>query len=103
MKTKLLLTTILLVAFGLSSVSAQVRQREHNQRERIAHGKRSGELTPRETRRLAYEQRDIRHDIHHSKANDGHIGPRERAHIRRDENRASRDIYRAKHNARKSF
>jgi hypothetical protein len=103
MKTKLLLTTILLVAIGLSSASAQVRQREHNQRERIVQGKRSGELTPRETRRLAYEQRDIRHDIHRAKTNDGHIGPRERAHIRRDENRTSRDIYRAKHNSRKRF
>ena len=37
-----------------------VNARQHNQRDRIQQGVRSGELTRRETGRLAAEQRDVR-------------------------------------------
>ena len=103
MKTKLFFLAILFAGFASLPASAQVRQRENHEKERIEQGRKNGELTRRESRRFAQEQKHIRHDIRRSKNNDGHIGPRERKHISREENRASRDIYRSKHNNRILF
>jgi len=77
-----------------------VDKREQVQKQRIKQGVKSGELTKKETRRLAAEQKKIKHDEAKAKA-DGKVTPRERRKLKREENRASKDIYRQKHDAQK--
>ncbi len=76
-----------------------VTQRQANQRARIRQGVKSGELTPGEAAKLRSEQRSIRAEKQAAKA-DGKVTPAERRELRHDQNKASRDIYRLKHNAR---
>lgn len=94
-----------LTAFALSSVSymasAQtatpaITARQHNEQTRIRQGVRSGQLTPAEAARLRAREADIRQDKRVAKA-DGVVTPDERHEIRKDENQASRAIYRQKH------
>lgn len=73
-----------------------VNQRQHNQQHRIQQGVRSGELTRGEARGLAAQQRAIRAEERAYKA-DGHLDRYERADLRRDQNQASRSIWRQKH------
>src|SRR5678816_2458937 len=73
-----------------------VNQRQHNQRERIQQGAKSGELTRRETGRLAEEQRDIR-QLERGYNSDGKLTEAERRDLHHEQNQASRDIYRQKH------
>jgi len=77
-----------------------VKEREKNQKERIIEGRKSGELTGKETRRLAAEQARIHRDEKKAKA-DGVVTPAERTKLKREQNRASKDIYRQKHDAQK--
>jgi CRISPR/Cas system-associated endoribonuclease Cas2 len=75
-----------------------VYHRQHYQGQRIQQGVSSGELTRGEAHRLRTEQRHIRHEERAYKA-DGHLTRAERADLHRDQNHASRDIYRQKHDA----
>jgi hypothetical protein len=72
--------------------------RQHNQRERIANGVSSGELTMRETRRLAAGQVHLNRVEKRAKA-DGEVTKRERAHMQHEANQQSRRIYRQKHDS----
>ena len=72
--------------------------RQHNQRERIVNGVGSGELTMRETRRLAAGQVHLNRVERRAKA-DGVVTAGERARMQREENQQSRRIYRQKHDA----
>jgi hypothetical protein len=102
MKTKLIVPFILLLCVAVINANGQsIRKRSNNERERVTQGARSGELTKREAAKLRKEQKEIRKDVRVAKKDDGHIGPRERKHIRREQRKASRHIYRAKHNNRK--
>jgi hypothetical protein len=76
-----------------------INQRQVNQHARIRQGVKSGELTKGEAAKLRSEQRDIRRDKKMAKT-DGKVTPAERQEIRKDQNKASRDIYRLKHNER---
>jgi hypothetical protein len=98
----LLVASVLGVA-GLSQAEAGVRdpgvnQRQQNQHQRIKQGVRSGELTRRETGRLAEEQRDIR-QLERAYKSDGELTRAERADLHHEQNQSSRDIYRQKHDA----
>jgi len=98
--TKAIASVVLVLtgALALAAPSeASIDGREREQRQRIRQGRQSGELTHREAARLAREQRQIRREERRFRANDGHLGPRERARLNHDLNRASRDIYRQKH------
>jgi hypothetical protein len=77
-----------------------VQHREQRQEQRIQQGIRSGELTPGETGRLEAQQAKIKQDEERMKA-DGNLSGKERAKLRREQNRASRNIYRKKHNDRR--
>ena len=102
MKTKFIVPFILLLTVAVINANGQaVRRNAHTERERIAQGKRSGELTRVEKARLSKEQREIRKDIRDAKKDDGHISHRERKEIKKDQRKASRRIYKAKHNNRK--
>jgi hypothetical protein len=75
-----------------------VDHRQATQHARIAQGAASGQLTARETARLAAEQRAIAREERFYER-DGHLSAAERADLHHDLNRASRDIYRQKHDA----
>jgi hypothetical protein len=77
-----------------------INRREKNQKARIKQGVKSGELTKHETKKLAKEQKDIREDKKEAKA-DGTVTKKERKEIRKDENKASKAIYKQKHDAQK--
>jgi len=94
--TAMLLTLAGFLALTASS-EASINGREHRQRQRIREGVQSGQLTNREAARLAREQATIRREEHLYRANDGRLGPRERADLRRDLRRSSHDVYRQKH------
>ena len=76
-----------------------INERQKNQRARIRQGVRSGELTKGEAKNLRQEQKTIQAEKKIAKA-DGKVTPAEREQIRRDQNKASKDIYRRKHNNR---
>jgi|SRR5215216_2450204 len=85
---------------GLSVVSLAhtpvINRRERNERGRIVQGIRSGELTRREAARLRSEQFGIRSYEARAKS-DGSLTRSERYRLDRMMDRASRDIYRQKH------
>ena len=96
------LTAVALLTLA-HSASAQtatpgINARQHNEQARIRQGVRSGELTRPEAARLRTREADIREDKREAKA-DGVVTPAERHEIRKDENQASRAIYRQKHDA----
>lgn len=74
-------------------------KREENQKDRIKQGVKSGELTKKETKNLAKDQAGIRAKEKKAKS-DGDVTAKERAKIQKEQNEASRDIYRSKHNKR---
>lgn len=74
--------------------------REKIQKQRIKEGVKSGELTRRETRRLAVEQKKIQRDEAKAKS-DGTVTKKERAKLHHELNKSSRDIYRQKHDNQK--
>ena len=107
MKLSTVLVGAAIVCASLGSVYAQTRtpvvdQREKNQHARIKHGIKSGELTKGEAIRLGAEQSKIKMDEARAKS-DGVVTARERAKLKREQNRASRHIYRKKHNERTNY
>ena len=93
--TGTLLSTSLLTA--TVALAGPYTTREGRQQDRIAQGIASGQLTGREAARLEAEQAAIEAERRAFWA-DGHLSPWERAELRHDQTRASRDIYRLKHN-----
>ncbi len=76
-----------------------IKKRQIGQQQRIAQGVRSGELTRKEIIKLEKEQKEIQQDKKEAKA-DGTVTKEERKAIHKEQNQASRHIYRAKHNKR---
>jgi hypothetical protein len=76
-----------------------IQKREANQEKRIEQGVQSGQLTPHEAGKLEAQQAKIKSDEANLKA-DGKLTPRERAKLTREQNQASRNIHRKKHNHR---
>jgi hypothetical protein len=91
---------VAVAALGVSVAAAgPVNHRERHQRHRIRQGVASGELTKRETTRLAQQQAAVRAEEYVYRHTGGGLSWRERADLHRDLNRASRSIYRQKHDA----
>jgi len=74
-----------------------VNARQGRQTTRIRQGVRSGELTLRETQRLAAEQASIRTQEAFYRRSGGEFTARERARVQRELQQSSRHIYRQKH------
>ncbi|MBF8247856.1 MAG: hypothetical protein HW374_656 [Bacteroidetes bacterium] len=113
MKRTILLALAFLIVMGFAITQAQepqekpkssetpvIDKREQNQKARIKQGVKSGELTKKEARRLAAEQKKIKHDEKKAKA-DGVVTPEEKAKLRNEQRKASKDINRQKHDAQK--
>lgn len=96
--------TILLAALSLALTSpafadsSRFDARQQHQRERIANGVQSGELTQRETRRLVAGQVHLNRVERRVEA-DGVVTARERARLHHEANQQSRRIHRQKHDA----
>ena len=88
-----------LPALAQSTNDPGVQEREKLQQERIQQGIKSGQLTPGEANRLEAQQGRIQATEDRMKA-DGNLTRAERAKLTRMQNRASRNIYRKKHNNR---
>ena len=92
---------VIMAALAAISVPAlagtpRLDAREHNQRDRIAQGVRSGELTRPETRRLVAGERRLHMHERYAKS-DGVVTAGERARLERNADRMSARIYRQKH------
>ena len=72
-------------------------RRQQRQEDRIQQGLASGQLTPREARRLQNEQARIRGAERRMRA-DGNLSPQERARLNAMQQKSSQDIYRLRHN-----
>jgi hypothetical protein len=82
-----------------TAFAGPIQDRMVRQGGRIDEGVASGALTPRETQRLETEQGVIARTRSRALA-DGVMTAQEAQRITWEQNRASRDIYRLKHNAR---
>jgi len=80
----------------------RIDQRQTNQEKRIEQGVASGQLTPREAKRLERKEDRIAHVEQHAKA-DGVVTGQERKHLAKMENHTSRDIRREKHDAQRDM
>jgi len=97
MMTGALLTVTLMQPF---MAQAQViDERQKHQQQRIDEGVKSGELTKKETLKLEAEQAKIQRKKRRFKRNDGEIGPKERAKLEQEQDKASKHIYKEKHDA----
>ncbi len=85
-------------AFAQNATTPTTDARELSQRARIHEGRKSGELTNREARRLNRQQRHIRRTERRAKA-DGTVTSQEQNKLNREQNRANRKIRRQKHDA----
>jgi hypothetical protein len=79
----------------------QINKTQKKQVARIHQGVKSGELTKAEAKKLITEEKIIRKEKIHAKA-DGAVTKGERKHIRHQQNKINKDIYRLKHNERKN-
>lgn len=79
----------------------KVDARQDRQDDRIDNGKRSGEITKREGRKLEHQQRGIQRAENRAKA-DGVVTRREARKIEQKQDKANRDIHRAKTNNQKA-
>lgn len=86
-----------LTADASAQTGRGINARQDNQRSRIVNGVRSGELTARETGRLAREQVQIRRMEQRFRRSGDGLSGRERVRLQREMNQASRHIYRQKH------
>ena len=102
MKIKMLIIGMFLFGFAFSS-QAQTTQKkvvktQVKQHQPIKHGVKSGELTRAEATRLKKQQSNIQRTKKAAKA-DGVVTRKERAVIKAKQTKASKNIYRKKHNA----
>ena len=98
---KIFLSTIIAMTIGGFSLSAQkIDERKDNQRKRIANGVASGQLTPGETKKLETKEQAVNKEVRtERKANDGKLTQAEKNQVNRQQNRASKQIYKEKHDA----
>jgi hypothetical protein len=93
----ILLVGLMAGAAFAQTKSPRVDRRERRQQARINEGVKSGELTGPEAAKLEAQQQKIKQDELKAKA-DGTLSPAERMKLKREQNHASRKIFRKKHN-----
>jgi hypothetical protein len=98
--TAQVLAMSVLLAASAAQAAGPIHSRPQNQQARIARGAADGSLTRGEVRLLRGEQQAIRDQRRGALADDGRVGPVEARRLDRARDRASRDIYRLRHNER---
>lgn len=82
--------------------NSEVGQRQENQQDRIAQGVKSGQLTAGETAKLEGREAGINQQVKADRAaNGGKLTSGEKKQVNKEQNEASKKIYRDKHNARR--
>ena len=82
--------------------NSEVGQRQENQQDRIAQGIKSGQLTAGETAKLENQQQGINREVSGMRqASGGKLTKADKAAVNQQQNKASKNIYDKKHNARK--
>ena len=78
-----------------------IAQRDQNQQDRIANGVRNGSMSAGQTARVENREQGINEQVHADRqANGGTLTGQEHRQINREQNGASRQIYRDKHNGK---
>ena len=95
-----LLSSVLVLVFGLSAEAHRNQSRERNQQSRIRNGVQSGELTQKEAKKLRKGQRKVDR-LQKGAMEDGVLSPEEKARIEKAQDRQSKRIYRQKHDAQR--
>lgn len=82
--------------------NGRIGRRRENQQDRLAQGIKGGSLTPGEASRLEGRQRRLNRQLRGMRENNrGHLRAAQKRAVNRRQNRASRQIYRAKHSRRR--
>jgi hypothetical protein len=97
-KTMLIAALAVVISAPVLAGTPRYDARQQHQRERIVNGVQNGELTMRETRRLAAGQVHLNRVERRVEA-DGVVTSRERARLQHEANQQSRRIHRQKHDA----
>ena len=93
------MAAVLGTALTTIATAQTINQRRENQQDRIAQGIQSGSLTAGEAARLETKEARLNRKIRDDREDhNGHLTKPERAQINRQQNKLSRQIYRAKHN-----
>jgi hypothetical protein len=100
---KIIFISVFMFFASISVLNAQtttpkITSRQVKQQDRIEQGTDNKELTRSETARLEREQKRIQIEKKMAKS-DGTVTPKERRFLKREQNRASRDIYKQKHDS----
>ena len=104
MKTKLFVAIVALLSVSaINTAAAQNNRSLRDETKRIHQGVQSGELTKFEAAKLNAQKAQLRNEAIRYKMNDGRISARERADLRRDNKRLSRNICYQKHDRQKRF
>ena len=103
MGNKLIIAAILgVTSFSLAvPAEARINERQKAQKHRIIHGVKNGSLTWREAHRLGHQQAHIAR--YERRARKGGLTWRERARIERKQDKASRSIWRQKHDRQRRW
>lgn len=99
LKGSALFSCLFLIGFAIQAQTSapKASARQAKQKTRIAQGVKSGELTKKETKQLARQQKNVRCTKRMARA-DGKVTRQEKAVINKQQNRASRNIHRKKNN-----
>ena len=103
MKTRFIIAVATLLSISAINASAQNNRNLIDETQRIHQGVASGQLTALEAAKLNTEKAKLKEEAIRYKVNDGHIGPCERADLRKDNRRLSANIYRQKHDRQRRF
>lgn len=80
-----------------------IDKREAVQQKRIDQGVQSGQLTPKEAGKLEAQQASIKQkEERMASKHDGNLTKKEKAKLTKQQNKASKKIYKKKHNAKKA-
>ena len=88
---------VLTLAHPILARAGEIEERQKRQQERIGEGISSGQLKPKEAIKLEAEEGKIRREKRRFKRNDGKLGPKEKVKLNKDLDKASKDIYKEKH------
>jgi hypothetical protein len=94
----LALAIIAMSLLGNTAEANRANKRQSNQKSRIHQGVKSGELTKREAHKLRKQQRGIERQEERANA-DGEVTAKEAAKLEQRQDRASKAIYKQKHDA----
>lgn len=102
---KKLILILFITVFGIFATNTfgqtthHADEREHNQKRRVKRGVKSGEITKKEGKSIKHSEKDVLSYEKKAKS-DGTVTKKEKARLQHKQNKASRKIFRTKHNGR---